>query len=57
MVYEGGIKKAYSSGKQRDQNKEYTFVVSVVGASLKPTVGVAYLWLLLFFSVWLAAVA
>lgn len=34
-----------------------TFVVSVVGASLKPTVGVAYLWWWLFFIVWLAAVA
>ena len=34
-----------------------TFAVSVVGASLKPALGVAYLWWWLFFIVWLAAVA
>ncbi len=34
-----------------------TFVASVVGATLKPVVGVAYLWWWLLFIVWLAAVA
>lgn len=34
-----------------------TFVVSVVGAMLKPVLGVAYLWWWLLFILWLAAVA